>query len=562
MKHFFDILNKKKLWITIYILLGILVALLNSFSASYFQKVLDDFGDKNLSIETIAIYAALLILVCVLNYFDEYPKSKLSESIYLDFKLKAMKKISTVDYRYYQSLGTGNLVQKIENGARAGKGILFDFCFRLFRDLIPSIVFSLIFIANINKEIIIYIAIGYIFVFVVTNILLKYLYSIKAGILNNEELFNKYLIRSFMELVVFRIHKRFQQELSKASNAAEDIVNAKTKMKLIHEAFFTIFALFISLIKVIIIILSWKSSTLSVGALVALLTLIDKAYSPVAIFNVLFVQSKLDKSAFERYADFLDMPDDVRLNSGKKLVNLEGNIYFNRVCFSYEEKSIFKDLSFDISAGSSVAFVGESGSGKSTIVKQIVGLVKPDSGTIYVDNNDLSELNLNHFYDQVSYTSQESPIFSGTLRENIIFDKDISDNKIIEVLDLVGLTAFYSYLPNGLNTEVGEKGVMLSGGERQRIALARLYFVDAKIIILDEATSAMDNITEELVMKNVMKFLKDKTVIVIAHRLNTITDVEKIYVFKAGEIVGAGSFKELLEHNQYFGQLWKAAKQL
>jgi ATP-binding cassette subfamily B protein len=483
----------------------------------------------------------------------------LSESIYLDFKLKAMEKMSTIDYSYYQSLGTGNLVQKIENGASSGKGILFDFYFRLFRELIPSIVFSLIFIANINKNIMIYIAVGYILVFVITNILLKYLYRIKARILNNEEIFNKYLIRSFMELVVFRIHKKFQQELCKSTNAAEEIVESKTKMKLIHEAFFAIFAFFITLIKVIIIFISWKSDALSVGSLVALLTLIDKAYSPIAIFNVLFVQCKLDKSAFRRYTNFLDMPDDVRLNSGKKIECIEGNIYFKNVCFSYEEKNIFKDLSFDIPAGSSVALIGESGSGKSTIVKQIVGLVKPDSGTIYVDKNDLSELNLNQLYNHVSYTSQESPIFNGTLRENIIFDKDISDNKIIEVLDHVGLTSFYSALPNGLDTEVGEKGVMLSGGERQRVALARLYFVDAKIVILDEATSAMDNVTEELVMKNVMKFLKNKTIITIAHRLNTIKDVEKIYVFKAGKIVGVGGFKELLDHNQYFGQLWNAA---
>lgn len=559
MKHFFEILKKKKLWITVYMLLGIVLALLNAFSASYFQKVLDDFGDKNLSIRTISIYAVILILVCGLNYFDEYPSCKLSESIYLDFKLKAMEKMSTIDYRYYQSLGTGNLVQKIENGASSGKGIIFDFYFRLFRELIPSIVFSLIFIANINKNIVIYIAVGYILVFVISNILLKYLYRIKARILNNEEIFNKYLVRSFMELVVFRIHKKFQQEVCKATNAAKEIVESKTKMKLIHEAFFAIFAFFITLIKVIIIFISWKSDALSVGSLVALLTLIDKAYSPIAIFNVLFVQCKLDKSAFRRYTNFLDMPDDVRLNSGKKIECIEGSIYFKNVCFSYEEKNIFKDLSFDIPAGSSVAFIGESGSGKSTIVKQMVGLVKPDSGTIYVDKNDLSELNLNQLYNHVSYTSQESPIFNGTLRENIIFDKDISDNKIIEVLDYVGLTSFYSALPNELDTEVGEKGVMLSGGERQRVALARLYFVDAKIVILDEATSAMDNVTEELVMRNVMKFLKNKTIITIAHRLNTIKDVEQIYVFKAGKIVGMGSFKELLDNNQYFGQLWNAA---
>jgi ATP-binding cassette subfamily B protein len=519
MKYYLEILNKKKLLVAVYILLGIVLSLLNAFSANYFQKVLDGFGYKTLSITTICIYGFILVLICCLNYFDEYPSCKLSQSIYLDFKLKALRKISTIDYRCYQSLGTGNLIQKIENGANAGKSIIFDFCFRLFSELIPSMVF----------------------------------------ILNNEEIFNKYIVRGFMELIVFRTNKRFEHEIGQSTIASEEIVKSKTKMKMIHEAFFAIFALLITLIKVIIIFISWKNNSLSVGSVVALLILIDKAYSPIAIFNVLFVQFKLDKSAFRRYEDLLNMSDDVRLNSGKIVNFIEGNISFNNVCFSYDEKNIFKDLSFNIPAGSSIAFVGESGSGKSTIVKQMMGLIKPDSGYICIDSNDLSELDLNYFYNYISYTSQESPIFDGTLRENIVFDKDISDDTLIEVLERVGLISFYDALPKGLHTEVGERGVLLSGGERQRLALARVFFGDAKIVILDEATSALDNVTEELVMKNVMQFLKNKTIITIAHRLNTIKNVEKIYAFKDGEIVGAGDFKELLDHNQYFGKLWNAS---
>lgn len=170
MKHYVEILNKKKLGITIYILLGIVLALLNSFSASYFQKVLDDFGTNTLSITTLCIYGFVLVIVCGLNYIDEYPSCKLSESIYLDLKLKALRKMSIIDYKNYQSLGTGNLIQKIENGANSGKSIIFDFYFKLFRELIPSIVFSLIFIATIDKNIMIYIGIGYVLVFIVTNI--------------------------------------------------------------------------------------------------------------------------------------------------------------------------------------------------------------------------------------------------------------------------------------------------------------------------------------------------------------------------------------------------------
>lgn len=561
MKHNLEILINKKVLVTMYILLGVVLSLLNSFSARYFQRVLDDFSSNKLSIETLLIYGFVLLIICGLNYVDEYPGCKLSESIFLDFKLKALKKMSTIDYKYYQTLGTGNLVQKIETGANASKSIMFDFYFKLLRELIPSIFFSLIFIASIDKNIMIYIGIGYILVFIITNLLLKYLYEIKAHILNNEEIFNKHIIRGFMELVVFRTNKRFNSEIGKAECASREIVNSKTKMRMIHEAFFAIFALLITLIKVIVIFLSWKGNALSAGAVVALITLIDKAYSPVAIFNVLFVQYKLDRSAFKRYIDLLEMPNDANLHSGKSLNSMEvkGNIFFDKVYFSYEDKKIFENLSFKIQAGSSVAFVGESGSGKSTIVKQIIGLLKADKGNIYIDTNNLAEVNLNDYYNYISYTSQEAPIFDGTLRENIIFDKIITDAEVVAALKSVGLSSFYSSLSKGLDTEVGEKGIMLSGGERQRLALARLFFGEAKIVILDEATSAMDNVTEELVMKNVIGCLKNKTVIAIAHRLNTIKEYEKIYVFKKGKIVGEGNFEELLASNQYFQQLWNAS---
>ena len=152
------------------------------------------------------------------------------------------------------------------------------------------------------------------------------------------------------------------------------------------------------------------------------------------------------------------------------------------------------------------------------------------------------------------------PIFDGTSRENLIFDKKNSDEKILKVLSLFFLDKFYEKLENGLDTELGEKGVRMSGGERQRVVLARLFFDDSKIIILDEATSAMDNITEKKVMENVVKQLNNKTLIVIAHRLEAIKDVDKIYVLSDGIIQEQGKYNELIDKNGYFTKLYKAAK--
>ena len=257
----------------------------------------------------------------------------------------------------------------------------------------------------------------------------------------------------------------------------------------------------------------------------------------------------------------METKDDENLIKGAKLKNFAGQIQFKNVSFAYKgEKDIIKDLSFIVPKNSSVALVGESGCGKSTIIKLIMGLVKYNKGKILIDDQDLKKVNLNYYYDYVTYVSQESPIFDGTLRENLVFDKKIDDQKILEVLKLVCLDKYYLKLEKGLDTELGEKGIRMSGGERQRVALARLFFDESKIIILDEATSAMDNIIEKEVIENIVKNLKNKTLIVIAHRLETIKDVDEILVLDSGVIVEKGNYQELINKKGYFAKLYDSIK--
>lgn len=190
----------------------------------------------------------------------------------------------------------------------------------------------------------------------------------------------------------------------------------------------------------------------------------------------------------------------------------------------------------------------------------IMGLVKYQKGKVYVDEYELKDLNLNSYYNYISYVSQEAPIFDGTLRENIVFDKKVSDEEILNVLNLLNLNHFYSKLEKGLDSELGEKGVKISGGERQRVAIARIFFDNSSIVILDEATSAMDNLTEKIVMKNILNNLRKKTFVIIAHRLESIKDVDKIYVLKDGEIKESGDYISLINKDSYFTQLYRAAK--
>ncbi len=558
MRYIKEILKKNRIWVLVYIGLGIFNAFMANYKADYFQKVIDGLADRTLAFAGVATYGFILLVNYCMNYLDNYPEKKLEHGIYLDFKLLSLRKISTIDYTEYQKIGTGKLVQRIENGSTAGRNVLFNFWLCLIRDLLPTIVFSVYFIWKIDKKVTYVLFVGYMLIFIITNILLKFLYKIKEKILNSEELLNHYLVRGFMEMLIFRMSKQFPNEIKKTNNAKESIVSAKVKMNMIHEAFFTIFALLVAMLDIGILFYAWKTKNLTVGSVVALIALIENAYTPIAIFNVLYVQYKLDKASYKRFEEFLGLKDDDQLRNGNAINADVGEIAIKNLSFQYGEQKIIDDLSLSIKKGEKIAFVGESGSGKSTLIKILLGLLKYNQGKVRLGDMELSGICLNNLYDRVSYLSQDAPAFDGTIKENLVFEKKVSEEQMLGALSEVQLSHLVENLAEGLNTEIGEKGTCLSGGEKQRLALARLWFEDSELVILDEATSAMDNLTEENVMKSVMQKMKDKTVIAIAHRLNSIVGFDRIILFREGKIVGQGTFEELLRTDSYFMDLYNA----
>ena len=561
MKLFKEVIKNNLKMIILYVTIGIVVSFIEIYSVTYYQKILDAYQFHTLTITPLIIYGVLLVVSTIICYIDNYPEQQIYNKLYLDFKLQALKKMQTIDYLEYQKIGTGRLTQKVENGAEASRNIIFDFWLKLIRSLLPTGIFTLIFVYQVKHEYLWFVLIGYFLVIIVSNIILRKLYKLKEKILFNQEFLNKHLVRGFMELVTFRTNKKYDTEILISKEGIKNIVDSKTKIKLIHEIFFTAFGFIVNVLQVIVLAYAVLNTNLSVGSIVTVISLLGKAYQPIAIFNVEYVDYKLNKVTVNDYLKLLDRKDDINLYNGKKVKNILGNIEFKNVSYGYDDnRRIINNLSFKIQNNSSVALVGESGSGKSTIIKLIMGLIKYQEGNILIDNYELNGMCLNSFYDYVTYVSQEVPIFDGTLRENLVFDKKISDEDIIKVLKLVCLDEFYQKLESGLNTELGEKGIRLSGGERQRVALARLFFDNSKIIILDEATSAMDNITEKKVMDNVVKYLKNKTIIVIAHRLETIKDIDMIYFLQNGVIKEKGTYQELIAKNGLFNKLYKLSK--
>ncbi|QQF64473.1 ABC transporter ATP-binding protein [Bacillus mojavensis] len=551
-----------KWWIFLYVLLGFLVQFSNTYGIKIFQELLDEVVISNSFNELtkpLVLYGILLVGSTILNYIIEYPQVYLSNSMLEKLKIMALTKVSKIDYRSYQNIGTGEMIKIIENGATAGTSIIYSFYLRIFHELLPTIIFSLLFIGFYSIKIMLIIALGYILIFFLTNLLLKFLYSVKSSLLTSQENMSKYSIRGFMELVVFRINRRYENEIKRLNNTANDIIQKSAQIRMIHESFFAIFSLLVNIIKVIVLIFGVKnilSGDASIGVIVALLMFIDKVYTPVAIFNVLYVDYKLNQVTYKRFEDFLNAPEDKNLVLGKEIKSVNGNVEFKNVVFNYSDTVVLDNVSFSIQQGTSVAIVGLSGSGKSTIIKLLLGLLKKKSGNIYIDGTDIDDIKLNSLYEYVSYISQDAPIFDTTIRSNIIFDDKIPDEEIFNILDKVHLKEKILSFPEKLDTMVGERGMKLSGGERQRLAFGRIIAQKRNLVILDEPVSALDNITEKSIMDNILSLFRGKTVIIIAHRLNFIKNVNKILLVRDGKIIDEGNFEYLIENNTYFQELW------
>lgn len=245
----------------------------------------------------------------------------------------------------------------------------------------------------------------------------------------------------------------------------------------------------------------------------------------------------------------IDKPDALTLNGLKK------NIEFENVSFEYKKDvPVLKNINFTVNKGETMALVGNSGGGKSTIVNLIPRFYKIKQGAIKFDGINIADFKIKSLRDNISIVFQDNFLFAGTIKENILMGKqDATDLEIKEAVENACLNEFISTLENGLDTYIGERGVLLSGGQKQRIAIARAFIKNAPIVILDEATSALDNQSEAIVQKAIDNLMKDKTVFVIAHRLSTIQNANKIAVINEGKLVELGNHEELmnLEKGQY-----------
>ena len=297
------------------------------------------------------------------------------------------------------------------------------------------------------------------------------------------------------------------------------------------------------------------------GNFVSFITALIMLYNPIKSIGNNFNSVQMSLIAMERMFKMLEaQPDICSKPNAKKLGKIKKSIDYKDVCFEYVNgKPILKNINLSIKCGETIAFVGNSGGGKTTLVNLLPRFYDIKSGSISIDGQDIRDLELNSLRDKIAIVFQDNFLFAGTIRNNILLGRtDVSEKQLNEAIKCACLEEFISSLEKGLDTEIGERGVLLSGGQKQRIAIARAFIKDAPIVILDEATSALDNKSEAVVQQAIDNLMKDRTVFIIAHRLSTVRNADKIVVVNYGEIVEIGTHEELLaKDNSIYGSLYK-----
>jgi ATP-binding cassette subfamily B protein len=299
---------------------------------------------------------------------------------------------------------------------------------------------------------------------------------------------------------------------------------------------------------------------LSAGSLILFIWYLGKMYKPMQDLSKMTDAYSKAAVGYERIREVLETDSEVRdLPGAWPVGRLRGEIQFEKVTFGYDpNRPILKDVSFKIEARQVAAFVGPTGAGKTTVASLIARFYDPNSGVVKIDGTDIRHFQQKSLRQQISFVLQETVLFHGTIWHNIAYGKPGATRaEILRAAELANAREFIEKLPDGYNTMVGERGVTLSGGQRQRIAIARAIIRNSPILILDEPTTGLDAASEKLVFDALERLMKDKTSVVIAHRLATIRSADIIFVVKDGTIAERGNHEELSKSGGLYSQLYE-----
>jgi ATP-binding cassette subfamily B protein len=503
-------------------------------------------------------------------FFDEAKEfvfARVAQRAVRGAALKAFKHMHSLSLTFHLNRQTGGLTRAIDRGA---KGIEFLLRFTAF-EIVPVLV------ELITVGIVLWVTFGFTYAAVtVTTVLIYVIYTIKVtewriAIRRKMNLADENASTKAVDsLLNYETVKYFNAELieadrfNKAMKLYEDsAVKARASLSIVNIGQGGIIALGLFLIMGMAGEDIAKGN-MSIGDFVVVNTFLLQLYLPLNFLGFVYReirQSLLDMGRMFALVD--EIPDIVDKENAKKLKVVHGKVSFKNVNFWFGKRQILKNLSFEIGPGKKVAIVGPTGAGKSTISKLLFRFYDPSSGNIYIDDQCIMGLTQSSLRSNIGVVPQDTVLFNDTIKYNISYSKpDSSLKEINKAAKLSSIDKFIKNLELGYDTIVGERGLKLSGGEKQRVAIARALLKNPKIFIFDEATSALDTKTEKSIEKSLKKLSNNNTTLVIAHRLSTVIDADKIIVLDNGQVKEEGSHSELLDKNGLYAEMWQRQQEL
>lgn len=503
----------------------------------------------------------IYLLSTFLQYVVTYWGHKLGLNIETDLREKLFSHVQKQSYRFFDNTKTGHIMSRISNdlfeiGELAHHGP---------EDLFIAVMtftgaFAIMFTINVKLTLIILIIVPFLIVFMTySNIKMskawRHMYENIAGVNARVEdaVAGARVVQSFT-------NEDFEMERFTKNNRIflQSKLGAYRVMAFVTANIYMIMR-FVTL--VVLIVGAWLSynDQLLYGELVAFVLFVNVLSKPIEKISALLELYPKGMAGFRRFMDLLAVSPDIKDRKGAKQVKaLKGEIAFSDVTFTYEktQKPVLNDMSFHIEPGKTIAFVGPSGAGKTTICSLIPRFYDVNQGAIKIDGLDIRDMTMQSLRKQIGIVQQDVFLFTGTLKENIMYGKlDATDEEVAWAAKRAHMEEFIEELPNGYETQVGERGLKLSGGQKQRIAIARMFLKDPPILILDEATSALDTETEAIIQEALLELSKDRTTLIIAHRLATIKHADKIMVVTKDGIAEEGTHDALIERGGIFANM-------
>ena len=517
--------------------------------------------DLNLLWLVIGSYALARLGQVFFDEAKEFVFARVAQRAVRGAALKAFKHMHSLSLTFHLNRQTGGLTRAIDRGA---KGIEFLLRFTAF-EIVPVIV------ELFTVGIVLWVTFGFVYAAVTVSTVLVYIvYTIKVTewrIANRRKMNiadENASAKAIDSLLNYETVKYFNAEIVEAErfDAAmklyeDSAVKARASLSIVNIGQGGIIALGLF----IIMGMAGEdiaSEKMSIGDFVVVNTFLLQLYLPLNFLGFVYReirQSLLDMGRMFALVD--EKPDIIDKQKAYNLNVHSGKIEFKNISFSYGNRKILKDLSFVVNPGHKVAIVGPTGAGKSTISKLIFRFYDPSSGNIFIDDQCLRDVTQSSLRSNIGVVPQDTVMFNDTIKYNISYSKPGSSMTEVEnVAKLSSIDKFIADLELGYETVVGERGLKLSGGEKQRVAIARALLKNPKIFIFDEATSALDTKTEKLIEKSLKKLSNKNTTLVIAHRLSTVIDANKIIVLEKGKIAEQGTHKELLQKNGLYAEMW------